>query len=86
MICWTKQNFNTTLRNVNFDVFGDFVIRFPICFRGLNALIFGMDDLKNSINTEMYADVDGQLIKGEDGSKAQISLIQQKTNQRKPSS
>lgn len=67
------------IENVNFDVFGDFGNPFQSALEGLNALIFGMNDLKTQY-TEMYADIDGRIAKEEDGSKAQLALIQQKTN------
>ena len=67
------------IENVNFDVFGDFGNPFQSALEGLNALIFGMNDLKTQY-AEMYADIDGRIAKEEDGSKAQLALIQQKTN------
>lgn len=67
------------IENVNFDVFGDFGNPFKSALEGLNALIFGMNDLKTQY-AEMYADIDGRIAKEEDGSKAQLALIQQKTN------
>ena len=67
------------IENVNFDVFGDFGNPFKSALEGLNALIFGMNDLKTQY-AEMYADIDGRIAKEEDGSKAQLTLIQQKTN------
>ena len=74
-----QKSLALAIESVDFNVFGDFGNPFQSALEGLNALIFGMDDLKTQY-TEMYADIDGRIAKEEDGSKAQLALIQQKTN------
>lgn len=74
-----QKSLALAIESVDFNVFGDFGNPFQSALEGLNALIFGMNDLKTQY-AEMYADIDGRIAKEEDGSKAQLALIQQKTN------
>lgn len=74
-----QKSLALAIESVDFNVFGDFGNPFQSALEGLNALLFGMNDLKTQY-AEMYDDIDGRIAKEEDGSKAQLALIQQKIN------